>query len=182
MLGYAVPSSVPVVLPLATGTAPLTRSRRRRGWSRHELLTLVKWSASQLGPAGQPAQPTLRHRHYELLDRTEDYELWLIHWPQDGALLLHDHGGSAGAFYVTTGVLEETSTTAAARCLRRRLVLPGRGLTFGSDYVHSVVNPATALATSLHAYSPPLSSMTFYAKSSTGLLVSHVETEWEGAP
>jgi hypothetical protein len=79
-------------------------------------------------------------------------------------------------------VLEETSTTVAGRSLRRRLIVSGRGHSFGPDYVHSVVNQAKVLATSVHAYSPPLSSMTFYSRSSTGLLVSHVETQWEGAP
>jgi Cysteine dioxygenase type I len=182
MVGYALKGTAPVVLPLTTGGVPRARPRRGCVWAPHELLTLVKWSAAQLPTAFQPPQLALGHRHYELLDRTGDYELWVIHWPQDGGLVLHDHGGSTGAFYVTAGVLEETSTSPTARSLRRRLVLPGGGQSFGPDYVHSVVNPSMALATSVHAYSPPLSSMTFYARSSSGLSVSHVESEWEGAP
>lgn len=182
MLAYAPPATGPGGRPPTIGTSPPTRSQRCHAWSPRELLTLVKWSAGQLGAAGPLPHRVLGERHYELLDRTADYELWLIQWPQDGGLVLHDHGGSAGAFYVLGGALEEKSTTSAARPLGRRFVLPGVGQKFGLDYVHSVVNPSTALATSVHAYSPPLSSMTFYARSSTGLTVSHVETEWEGAP
>jgi Cysteine dioxygenase type I len=182
MLGYAAEEAAPVVLPLTTGAAAGSRSRRCRAWAPNELLTLVKWSAAELPAVVQSPLPAPSGRRYELLERTGDYELWVIHWPQDGGLVLHDHGGSTGAFCVTAGVLEETSTIAAARSLRRRLVLPGRGHSFGPDYVHSVVNQSMGLATSVHAYSPPLSSMTFYARSSTGLFVSHVETEWEGAP
>jgi Cysteine dioxygenase type I len=181
MIGSDAPGPVPVVLPLTTGTASLSNRRRYRAWSPEELLTLVKWSAGQLGPVGA-APLALARRHYQLLDRTGEFELWLIHWPQDGGLVLHDHGGSSGAFSILAGVLEETSTTTAAQHLRRRLVVPGAGHAFGPRYVHSVVNPAVAPATSVHAYSPPLASMTFYQRTTSGLVVSYVEKEWEGAP
>jgi hypothetical protein len=97
-------------------------------------------------------------------------------------LVLHDHGGSSGAFHVVDGVLEETSTTRQSRHYQRRLVAAGQGVSFGPHYVHSVVNPELAAATSVHAYSPPLTSMTFYDQTPTGLVVNRVETEWEGAP
>ncbi len=182
MIASVAPGPVPVVLPLTTGTASLRSRRRGRAWSPGKLLTLVKWSAGQLGPVGGASPLALTHRHYELLDRTADYELWLIHWPQDGGLVLHDHGGSSGAFSILAGALEETSTTTAPPRLRRRLVVPGAGHAFGPTYVHSVVNPAVAPATSVHGYSPPLASMTFYARTTSGLVASYVENEWEGAP
>jgi len=34
----------------------------------------------------------------------------------------------------------------------------------------------------VHAYSPPLTSMTFYSKLPTGLVATRVVTDWEGAP
>jgi hypothetical protein len=181
MLSSVAPGPVPVVRPPATGTASLTSPRRWRAWSPEELLALVKWSAGQLGPVGQLPHPAPGQRRYELLERTGDYELWIIQWPHDGGLVFHDHGGSSGAFYVAAGGLEETGTTAAPG-LRHRFVPTGDGHAFRPEYIHSVTNPAMAAATSVHAYSPPLSSMTFYARSSSGLLASHVETEWEGAP
>ena len=96
--------------------------------------------------------------------------------------MLHDHGGSAGAFWVQSGELEEWSTSVGGGRLGRRLLRHGTGRDFGATYVHSVTNPGVAPALSIHAYSPPLTSMTFYSMLSSGLVANRVETEWEGAP
>ncbi len=185
MLAYSSPGPVPVVPPLPTGTGkPRRQARSRRGarWSPAALLDLVRWSAVQLGPREELPRPAPSHRRYELLDRTFDYELWVIQWPQDTGLVFHDHGGSAGALYVTAGMLEETSSTVQGRRPRGRSLGPNEGKSFGPEYVHNVGNPKAEAAISVHAYSPPLTAMTFYSSSSTGLVVSHVETDWEGAP
>jgi hypothetical protein len=182
MLTYVSPGPVPVARPPATGTAASRRRRPSARWSAQELLALVSWSAAQLGPPAQLPEPVNGGRSYELLERAHDYELWVIRWSHDTGLALHDHGGSGGAFYVTEGRLEETSTTAHGNRLRRCSLVRGEGKAFGADYVHSVANPQVAPATSVHAYSPSLASMTFYSRSSSGLVVSHVETDWEGAP
>jgi hypothetical protein len=187
MIDHAPPVPVPVSvlepLPTATGTAAgVVHGPRRRRLSAHALLDLVKRSAAQLGPLGNLPEPATGRRWYKLLDRTADFELWVIQWPHDTGLVLHDHGGSAGAFYVTGGVLEETSTNLPGLRLHRRLLSPYQGKSFGPDYVHSVRNPRTMPATSVHAYSPPLASMAFYEQSSTGLVASRRVTEWEGAP
>jgi hypothetical protein len=121
-------------------------------------------------------------RTYELLERTTDVELWLIHWPTGGGLVLHDHGGSAGAFHVVAGALDETSTAFGGRTLRLARLFCNQGKSFGPSYVHSVVNSERAAATSVHAYSPPLTSMGFYQSTVGGLVLSRVETHWEGAP
>jgi Cysteine dioxygenase type I len=144
------------------------------------LLDLARDVATGIEPWSGPVP--LAERKYQLWERTADYELWVIYWPVDVGLLLHDHGGSAGAFQVVDGLLEETSTTLRGRRLQRRLIGPGHGKSFGPEYVHSVVNPDGAPATSVHAYSPPLTSMTFYSRSRTGLIVSRVVTNWDGAP
>ena len=182
MLTYVSPGPVPVVHPLATGTASSRFGSQSARWSSQELLALVRWSAAQLGAPAQLPEPVNGGRSYELLERTHNYELWVIRWSQDTGLALHDHGGAGGAFYVTEGRLEETSATAPGNRLRRRSLVRGEGKAFGAEYVHSVANPQVAPATSVHAYSPPLASMTFYSRSSSGLVVSHVETAWVGAP
>ncbi len=133
-------------------------------------------------PWGKSSDKPLLQRQYELLDRTTEFELWLIHWPTDGGLVLHDHGGSSGAFYVVWGALDETSTTRRGRALNRQRLTRSEGKSFGPDHVHSVVNPGNTVATSIHAYSPPLTSMNFYETSPAGLVRSRVETDWEGAP
>lgn len=182
MLVAASVGPVPVGSPLPAGTPPKWRPRPGVGMSPQELLALVRWSAAQLGPLEELPTPAPGDRVYELLERTADYELWVIKWPQDTGLVLHDHGRSAGAFLVTEGTLEETSTTLRGGQWRRRQLSPHGGRCFGPEYVHGVGNPTVAQATSLHAYSPPLASMTFYRSSTAGLEVDHVETEWEGAP
>jgi hypothetical protein len=185
MIGSAPPVPVPVLEPLPTATGTAARSARRQRAPRlspHALLDLVKRSAAQLAPLDAVPEAAGGHRWYMLLDRTADFELWVIQWPHDTGLVLHDHGGSAGAFYVTAGVLEETSTNLPGARLHRRVLGAQQGKSFGPDYVHSVRNPRTTPATSVHGYSPPLTSMTFYEQSSIGLIASRLVTEWEGAP
>ncbi len=166
-------------------------TERRRGgagrrdnsaqWSPSRLRALATWLAGDVEP-WHDAGASLTERRYGLLDRTLAYEVWVVHWPENRELVLHDHVGSAGAFHVVSGHLEETSTTRRGRQLESRLLPAGQGRAFGPDYVHSLVNPLIMPATSVHAYSPPISSITFYCKAPTGLLVSRVETQWEGAP
>ena len=48
-------------------------------------------------------------RRYERLLITPVYEAWVICWPVGTTLDLHDHGGSAGAFTVVAGQLDETA-------------------------------------------------------------------------
>ena len=134
------------------------------------------------GPAGNLPEPATGRRWYKLLDRTADFELWVIQWPHDTGLVLHDHGGSAGAFYVTGGVLEANQHDLPGLRLHRRLLSPYQGKSFAPDYVHSVRNPRTMPATSVHAYSPPACFNGVLRQSSTGLVASRRVTEWEGAP
>jgi Cysteine dioxygenase type I len=73
----------------------------------------------------------------------------------------HDHGRSAGALLVVEGELVEVVPRAGGPAVERALGAgPVRHLPVGA--VHDVVNRAPEPATSLHAYSPPLSAMTYY--------------------
>jgi hypothetical protein len=146
------------------------------------LLALATRYSELVKPWAQSSDLPLRERRCELLERTTDLELWLIHWPTDGGLVLHDHGGSSGAFHIVSGALDETSTTRRGQALHDRRLARSEGKFFGPDYVHSVVNSDQTVATSVHAYSPPLTSMNFYRMSPGGLVLSRVETDWEGAP
>jgi hypothetical protein len=162
----------------------LRRHRPRSGpaWPAARLLGLAERYAERVEPWANATDLVLLERRYELLDRTADFELWLVHWPTDGALVLHDHGGSSGAFHVVWGALDETSTTRRGHVLHQQRLAPSEGKSFGPAYVHSVVNSEHTVATSIHAYSPPLTSMNFYETSPAGLVFSRVETDWEGAP
>ncbi len=121
-----------------------------------------------------PNQGLFDSRSYELLELTDDFEVWAIHWPVGGQLELHDHGGSSGAFWVAHGSLHE-SALARHGGLRQRRVEPSNGVAFGPDYIHDVVNLGPAPVTSVHAYSPPMPGMTFYRHGPEGFVAKRTE-------
>jgi Cysteine dioxygenase type I len=122
-----------------------------------------------------PRSPaSLAGRSYELLELTDTIEIWAIHWPKDKGLELHDHGGSVGALWVLDGTLEEHYLT-PEKSLARRSLVSGGGAAFGPRYVHDVVNTLDAPATTVHAYSPPMPSMTFYRLEHGQLHVNRAE-------
>ncbi|TDC48477.1 cysteine dioxygenase [Actinomadura sp. KC345] len=95
-------------------------------------------------------------RWYERLHHDGDREIWLISWLPGQSTGLHDHGGSRGAFAVALGALEERDLGAVRR------LRAGEPRAFGADYVHEVRNVSTAPAVSVHAYSPPLTTVNRY--------------------
>lgn len=104
-------------------------------------------------------------RWYERLDRSDDYEVWAISWMPGQATGFHDHGGSAGAFAVVFGTLEEHRAGGQAQP-----VGPGQVRAFGPHAVHDVRNASATPAVSIHAYSPPLSIMNRYELGEAGLV------------
>ena len=89
----------------------------------------------------------------------------MISWLPTQGTQLHDHGGSAGSFTVLSGELAEAVYVASgprAGTLRERVHGAGRSIGFDSRYVHDVRNTSDAPAVSVHAYSRPLSSMTYW--------------------
>ena len=92
---------------------------------------------------------------------TESYEVWLIGWSPGQSVELHDHGDAAGAFVVVEGELVEVVVD-ADRDLRRNVITAGGSRTVPVGQIHDVLNLSEATATSIHVYSPPLSTMTHY--------------------
>jgi hypothetical protein len=101
-----------------------------------------------------------------------ELDVWLISWVPGRATELHDHGGSLGALTVLSGSLNEFRWD--GRRLRRRRLDAGDQAGFPLGWVHDVVwaprpvsSPADAAGTvqptlSVHAYSPPLTAMSYY--------------------
>src|SRR6185437_8576016 len=109
-------------------------------------------------------------------------DVWLISWVPGHATELHDHGGSLGALTVLSGSLNEFRWD--GRRLRRRRLDAGDQAGFPLGWVHDVVwaprpvpsrvaGPAVTSGTSgasgpiqptlsVHAYSPPLTAMSYY--------------------
>jgi hypothetical protein len=137
------------------------------------LLDLLQRYALETADCLPIAAPDLVERQYELLELTDDLEIWAIHWPQGRGLELHDHGGSVGALWVVEGTLEEQYVEQSR--VTARSITAGGGEAFRPAYIHDVVNAQAAPATSLHAYSPPMASMTFYRQEAGGLVVDRTE-------
>lgn len=109
--------------------------------------------------------PPRDERWFTRLHGDDELDVWLISWVPDRSTELHDHGGSLGALTVLSGSLRETRWDGEA--LRRRRLEAGDQAAFPLGWVHDVVwapgPPAVAAPTlSVHAYSPPLTAMSYY--------------------
>ncbi|HWJ96723.1 MAG TPA: cysteine dioxygenase family protein [Acidimicrobiales bacterium] len=91
---------------------------------------------------------------------TDAYEVWLLGWTDGQRVELHDHGGANAAFVVLEGVLDEITLGFAGTTTKR--LDPGGVGTVPAGVIHDVVNTAPEVATSLHVYSNPLRTMTYY--------------------
>ena len=137
------------------------------------------------GLAADPAQWLTRvrlnpaGRWYERIHLDDSHEVWVISWLPGQATGFHDHGGSAGAFAVVWGTLMEHRLAAVTTGqVMAKPVGAGSSRAFGPRYIHDVRNAAaSAVAVSVHAYSPPLPEMTRYDLTAGGL----VRLETEGA-
>jgi hypothetical protein len=132
----------------------------------------VGWLAEVAPSWGEMAGREPSERSYRRLFSAPTLEAWLICWPQDGRLELHDHGGASGAFQVVEGRLEERSLlgvpgaggtlTGVGAEARDRTVLVGEPVAFDGRYIHDVRNTAAEAATSVHVYSAASRPMAFY--------------------
>ena len=76
---------------------------------------------------------------------------------------------SVGAFSVASGRLVEDFGDIDRPGLRTRQHRAGDSVGFGRTYLHNLVNVGTEPAVSIHAYSPPLTSMNFYCWLPSGI-------------
>lgn len=120
------------------------------------------------------ADPALAHRYLEdatpggRADRlssrvlaTTAYDAWLLTWPPGSAIEPHDHGDSHGVFLVVSGSVSESRWHSGRPT--KRTVGAGEMSTIPAGAVHDVVGSGTQAALSIHVYSPPLTTMRFYA-------------------
>lgn len=109
-------------------------------------------------------------RWWMLLHRTPGFEVKLLTWEIEQSSDWHDHGGSSGALTVVSGSLVEhyRSTNLIDSATRRF----GEGETsvFGPSHVHDVLFESGSPAVSIHAYSPPLSGLTYYDRTPYGFV------------
>jgi hypothetical protein len=150
-----------------------------------ELLEFARFIAGEVRSCRYLVEYDEGRRWHQRLYRDQRVDLWLISWLPSQGTQLHDHGGSAGAFTVLSGELTEAiyqpAVAASGRwpggpgpdswpALVERRRPSGSGAGFGRHYVHDVRNLSQAPAVSVHAYSPPLTSMSFYDFDDAGAL------------
>lgn len=141
------------------------------------LATATRFAAD---PDSWPVAPRFNavQRWYHRLAQEPDHEVWLLTWLPGQGTDLHDHGGSAGAFFVGSGTLtEDTVATGPAgppRITARELG-EGAGRRFGTRHIHRITNRSNRPAISIHAYGPALTTMTRYRIGASGLDVVTVE-------
>lgn len=110
-------------------------------------------------------------RWFARIHGDDELDVWLIKWAPGHATGLHDHGGSLGALTVLSGSLSEIRWDGTH--LRRRRLNTGDQAGFPLGWVHDVVwappvpRPAQVAQAphqtiSVHAYSPPLTAMSYY--------------------
>jgi hypothetical protein len=115
-----------------------------------------------LPPGGVPTT----ERWFTRIQGDDEIDIWLISWVPGQATELHDHGGSLGALTVLTGSLDEFRWDGDQ--LRLRRLDAGDQAGFPLGWVHDVVwapvasTAAAGPALSVHAYSPPLTAMSYY--------------------
>jgi hypothetical protein len=109
-------------------------------------------------------------RWWLLLYKSPSYEVKLLTWEIGQSSDWHDHGGSSGAFAVTSGALAESYRGADYVAIESRTVEAGQHATFGVQHVHDVDFASGRPAVSVHAYSPPLSGLTFYDHTEFGFV------------
>lgn len=109
-------------------------------------------------------------RWWTRLDAPEGVDVWLLSWLPSQGTELHDHGSSAAAFTVVAGALTEFRPGAEVALVPQELAA-GLTQTVAVGSLHDVLNAGTEPAVSIHAYSPPLTRMTYWATSSDGRLV-----------
>ncbi|MGB3770145.1 MAG: cysteine dioxygenase family protein [Rhodococcus sp. (in: high G+C Gram-positive bacteria)] len=102
------------------------------------------------------------------LHSDDQIDVWLISWVPDKSTELHDHAGSLGALTVLSGSLSEYRWSGTG--LRHRRLDAGDQASFPLGWVHDVTHaPAGGGPTlSVHAYSPPLTAMSYYGVGDNG--------------
>lgn len=155
-------------LPATIGLGGLTSLTRR-------IATEVRAGLHQV-----PIDPA--SRWYRKLRDDGAVDVWLIGWATGQSTELHDHGGSLGALTVVSGMLAEHRWAPHRGGVRTRDLRAGRSQSFRIGHVHDVVNHGVVPAVSVHAYSPPLTVMSYYTLDPGAVALRRLRTVPDGSP
>jgi predicted metal-dependent enzyme (double-stranded beta helix superfamily) len=158
-------------------TALRPRSARPSALGALNPIELVEYTRFVADEVRRGSYPYVEYREserwHQRLYRDQRVDVWLISWLPTQGTQLHDHGGSSGGFTVVSGELSEAvyhPGAGAVEALSDHRRVSGASIGFGSHYVHDVRNLSDLPAVSVHAYSPPLTSMNFFDVGTDGAL------------
>ncbi len=120
-------------------------------------------------------RPLVHHgpeRHFALLHRDAEVEVWVFSWMPGHDTGFHDHDDSAAAIVVAEGEIRE-QRLAIGRANVDRAFAAGQTLTVRPSDIHRVQHTGVAPSVTIHAYSPPLSRMGQYEVGPNGTLQRH---------
>lgn len=139
-------------------------------------LTVAELTALTQSLAARPElwQPLVQFqesgRWWTRLDAPDGVDVWLLTWLPSQGTELHDHGSSAAAFSIVAGTLTELRPGPDGVSVPQDFTT-GRTQTVDPGDLHDVLNTGSEPAVSIHAYSPPLTRMTYWATTENGRLV-----------
>jgi predicted metal-dependent enzyme (double-stranded beta helix superfamily) len=167
-----------VNIEAATNAAPVTPSRLTP-ISPAGLAWIARSIADQPGLWQSHVRFAAEKRWYIRLAHSDVHEVWLLTWLAGQQTGFHDHGDSAGAFLIASGCLTERVTRKGRPETTGISLQTGAVRSFGPHYIHDVSNDSIDPAVSIHAYSPPLSSMRRFEVTEGGQLrTAAVERSW----
>jgi mannose-6-phosphate isomerase-like protein (cupin superfamily) len=156
-------------------TSSSTLTRTRQALSTWQLAECVREVAADHATWRPLVRFGTTERWWTRLRSDEVVDVWLLTWLTGTGTDLHDHGGSSAAFTVVEGSLNEVRAYRSRDAMTISTVRPGGVREVAPDVVHDVSNPSALPAISIHAYSPPLTAMTFYDPRPSGLKVRHTQ-------
>ncbi len=110
-----------------------------------------------------------RQRHWARLPAPPDVDLWVLTWLRDQTTELHDHGDSAAVVVVLQGELREVRVDRLGTTTVRTLTV-GKNYSVPVGDRHDITQVKGVPAVSVHGYSPPLTSMTYWRQTGAGLV------------
>jgi len=113
-------------------------------------------------------------RWWLVLYRTANFDVRLMAWETEQETEWHDHGGSSGAQAVCAGSLRGDYRAADHLGTETRILRAGAHGSFGPDHVHDVSHEVGHPAVSVHAYSPPLTVLTYYEQTAFGFVAKEI--------
>lgn len=134
-------------------------------------------SRGSLAAHDVPAAPGPGDRHFGRVFRRATHDIWIIRWGPGSRTEVHDHGGSAGALFVVAGTLvEHLPDPIGGYPVRGRELQTFEHRLMQPAHVHAIVNESDTTATSIHVYSPPLTTMQHF-ESANGSALRPARTE-----